>query len=266
VRAPHPVDASRPVVLAVGDSYTEALHVDDSEVFTARLERTLGGGVQVLDVGHSGFSAADYLALAGRYEELFHPRWTIVTLKGEDFEGVERGVYRLARAGDELVSRGTPPPPMSPRLAPVRLHVALYSFAVYRWHQLLAGAAAEPPLFLGGKVIPAARPSPAPVASAHELLAALARAYDHRVTFVFLPRPGPGHEPPPPAEEAFAAACAEQGLSCVNPRTRFQTLVDAGTPAYGFANSVPNTGHMNARGHAVLADALAEELGRLALL
>src|SRR5215470_4491801 len=63
--APH--DPARPAILAVGDSFTEAFHVNDEETFVSVLERQLraaGRDVDVLNVGHSAFSAADYLGLA----------------------------------------------------------------------------------------------------------------------------------------------------------------------------------------------------------
>jgi lysophospholipase L1-like esterase len=265
VRRARPWDPTRPVILAVGDSYTEALHVADDEVFTARLESHLGQGLQVLDIGRSGFSAADYLALAERYKDEFHPRWTVVALKDEDFEGVERGNYRMKRVDGKLALVQNPIVVPSAALQPLRLHAAVYSFAVYRWHQLVAGAAAEPPMFLAGEPIRPPAP-PRPAASTLEILAALEHAYEGRVTFVFLARPQPEHTPAPPVEQRFDAACAELALSCVNPRARFQSLVDAGTPPYGFANSAPNSGHLNAAGHAALAEALVQELGRLALL
>ncbi len=265
VRRARPYDPDRPVIIAVGDSYTEALHVADDEVYTARLEAHLGQGLQVLDIGRSGFSAADYLALAERDKAEFHPRWTIVTLKDEDFEGVERGDFRMKRVDGRLTLVQNPIAVPSKALQPLRLHAAVYSFAVYRWHQLVAGAAAEPPMFVAGEPI-RPPPPPRPAATPVEILAALEHAYDGRVTFVFLARPQPEHTPPPPVERDFDAVCAELALSCVNPRARFQSLVDAGTPPYGFANSVPNSGHLNADGHAALAEALAQELGRLALL
>jgi len=179
--------------------------------------------------------------------------------------GVERGSYVLARAGGALTAQELPRAPMSRRFELLRRNLALYSFAVFRWHQLVAAAQSEPPIFRAGSALPPPEP-PVPIASAKEILAALSQAYDGRVTFVFLSRPSPSLEPPPAVELEFDAACAELAASCVNPRARFQPLVDAGTPPYGFSNSTPNSGHLNAVGHAALADALAQELGRLALL
>lgn len=266
VRHPQPYQPVHPDVIVLGDSNTEALQVGDDEVYTARLERSLGG-TQVLNLGRSGFSAADYLGLAERNKRLFEPRWTVITLKDEDFEGIERGSYDFARRNGALTTKELPRVPMSGRFELLRRHLALYSFAVFRWHQLVAAAQSEPPIFTAGSS-PAPPKPKAPMASVQEILAALSQAYDGRVTFVFLarPSPSPSLEPPPAVELEFDAACAELAASCVNPRARFRPLVDAGTPPYGFSNSTPNSGHLNAVGHAALADALAQELGRLALL
>ena len=64
--APLPTNAPR--VLFVGDSFTEALQVDDHEVFTGRLS-----SVNALNIGQSGHSTADYVAFAAEYRARFRP-------------------------------------------------------------------------------------------------------------------------------------------------------------------------------------------------
>jgi hypothetical protein len=266
VRRPRPPEAGEPTLLAVGDSFTEAMQVGDDEVFTARLEAALGHRTQVLDVGRSTFAPADYLGLAERYQSEFQPRWTIITFKDHDFQGIERGIFQLARGGGgELIAEGRPVAQPSKALAPLRKNLALYGFATYRWQQLRRAAAVEPPLFVAGAPLAPALPKP-PVAEPLEIMEALSRAYRGRVTFVYLSRPQPDGVEPPADERAFDQACAELAASCVNTRPQFEKLVAGGTPPYGFANTVPNSGHLNARGHAALAEALAQELGHLALL
>ena len=265
VRRARPIDPGRPAILAIGDSHTEALQVGDDEVFSARLEHALGDGTQVVNIGRSGESAADYVGLAERNRDLFAPRWTLVVLKDKDFEGVEVGPFRFVRKGDAVVAAPNPLPEASGKLDAIRRHVALYSFVGYRIHQLVDASGAEPPLFFAGAPIKPPAPR-APAGSPAEILAAIARAYDGRVTFVYLSHPQPSHLEAPPVERAFDAACAELAASCLNPRAAFQALVDAGTPPYGFANSTPNSGHLNAIGHEALAAELAKELSHLALL
>jgi hypothetical protein len=101
-------------ILAVGDSFTEGLMVDDDAVYTTRLEHALGGaggGVPVLNAGHSGASLADYVALAPDYRRAFDPRWTVVQVGDGDFgpavwDPSSHHLRRTADGGLEAVQRG----------------------------------------------------------------------------------------------------------------------------------------------------------------
>src|SRR5215470_13877049 len=95
LRRSRPYDPRLPAILAVGDSHTEAMQVGDDEVYTARLERALGDGTQVLNIGRSGHSPADHVALAARNRALFSPEWTIVVLKEKDFQDIGTGAYHF---------------------------------------------------------------------------------------------------------------------------------------------------------------------------
>src|SRR4029079_17586080 len=75
----HPPAIGLPRVLVVGDSYTEALQVDDDEVFTARMH-----SIDALNAGRAGHSPAEYVAFGAGYRELYRPAWTIVELGPAD--------------------------------------------------------------------------------------------------------------------------------------------------------------------------------------
>src|SRR5438093_2545272 len=105
LRRREPPVPTRPSILVLGDSYTEALMVRDSEVFTGRLEEDLrasGIDIQVLNLGFSGTSAADYVAYGPKYQGLFSPRWTIIQLRTKDLtsDAWETGKSHFLRTGD----------------------------------------------------------------------------------------------------------------------------------------------------------------------
>src|SRR5262249_54943421 len=84
LRGRTPPDLSRPSILVLGDSFTEAPMIDDADVFPARLEALAGGRWQVLNAGRGLSSIADYVAYSARNQQLFHPRWTIIELADDD--------------------------------------------------------------------------------------------------------------------------------------------------------------------------------------
>ncbi|HZM50101.1 MAG TPA: hypothetical protein VFE68_06405, partial [Vicinamibacteria bacterium] len=134
-------DLSKTSVLVLGNSFTEALQVDDEHVFTSILEEKLrSGGVaeSVLNAGRSGASAADYAALAPRNKDLFHMRWTVVQLIPEDLGALAWARARNHFAYDEggrLVAVAQPLAPGSRLhawLAPLVNRVMLVVYGTYR--------------------------------------------------------------------------------------------------------------------------------------
>src|SRR5262249_36967728 len=97
--------ADRPKVLVLGDSYTEALAVDDEEVYTCRAEERLaaeGIGLALVNGGTAGRSTADYVAFAERHKRLVHPVWTVITVRDDDFgaDALAPGKTRFVRGAD----------------------------------------------------------------------------------------------------------------------------------------------------------------------
>lgn len=271
-------DPALPSILALGDSFTESLGLDDDDVFTHRLERKLrerGSSVQVLNAGHAGASVADYVALAPRYREWFSPRWTVVQLRAADLTTEpwqSRPSYaRFTRGtGNEIVTQPAVVAQHSRlwfSLLRIRQESMLLTLGFIRLNDFLAAARAEPPLFRGGAPTQPppesyeTDPSAWPVA---EELALLARAYDGRMTIAYLPEFDP--EAPSktgPVERVLQEACDAQRISCLNLRRHFQKFAADRVSPFGFPNSAYNFGHMNELGHHALADDLEREIARL---
>lgn len=270
-------DPSWPSILVLGDSYTEALGVDDDDVFTHRLERKLraqGSSAQVLNAGRAGSSLADYIALAPRYREWFSPRWTVVQLRAADLTTepwrIRPSYARFARGrGAELEVRPAVIAQHSPlwfSILKLRQKSMLVTLGLIRVNDFTTAARAEPPLFRGGDPAPSPRnsetdPSSAPVA---EELALLVRAYDGRVTIAYLPEFDPqAPSRTDPTERIVQAVCDTQRISCLNLRRHYPNFATSGVSPFGFPNSAYNFGHMNELGHHALAEDLEREISRL---
>jgi lysophospholipase L1-like esterase len=273
VRNAAPPASARRAVIALGDSFTEALMTDDEAVYTQRAEAALVGAglpLQILNLGRSGASAADYVALAPFYAEHYDPQWTVIQLRDDDLEDAAwdpgKTHFRLRDDGRvEAIEVPPRPSAFSLRLLPLRQRSALVAFGNTRLREFVAAAAAEPPLFGATRArAPAPLPAMRPVVAE---VAAIASAYADRLTFLYLPEFDPRAPDRVPASEALVtAACAARGWSCVNLRESFADFAARHASPYGFANSRFNAGHMNDAGHAAAAELLRRELERLAAL
>jgi hypothetical protein len=269
IRRVAPLDPARPVLLVLGDSFTESLMIDDDRVFTRLLEAKLaaaGSPLQVANAGRSGGSPADYVALAPFYRARLAPRWTVIQIRAPDLEGDafdpskthfdEQPDGRLA-----LVPVVQPISRFNRALAPLRRESALVGFATIRLREFRSAAADEAPLFRATR---RRAPPPARAWPVTAQLAAMADAFDGRVTFLFLPDYDAGDPDYVDAiEHTVAQDCAAHGWSCASLRDAFPAFAAARTAPYGFPNSAFNSGHMNDAGHAAAAAVLETELRRV---
>ncbi len=283
LRRASPPDRAKPSILVLGDSYVEAKNVDDSEVLTHVLEEKLRGGktpFQVLNAGRSYASAADYVSLAPFYRSELAPRWTIIQLREPDIttDAFDRKKGYMARfaidqSGGKAALRVVPGEPSRPSRfwGATRLirRSSLITYGMQRLTEFEAAARAEPPLFFAADA-PPPRPEGQDDAAERypiaDILKALHKAYDGRVTLLYLPNfdPQKPSEVDRSAERAFDAACAGASIRCINFRSEHASFAARRTSPYGFVNTRFNFGHMNAEGHRAVAEVLAREMERLA--
>jgi lysophospholipase L1-like esterase len=280
LRRHEPPDPRKPSILVLGDSFTEALMVHDDEVYTGWLEKDLhasGIDVQVLNLGFSGTSSADYVAYAAIYQRLFSQSWTIIQLRSSDltFDAWEPGKTHFLRAqGDQdLKVEGGPPHFQEVRDNPWKQRLrSIPSMIVYhglgRFGEFWDGALAEPPLFRAGSVDGNMPGSGAQTDESYPIeqeMDLMTRSYGGRVTYLFLPHFDPQRPltPESSVERRFEEHCTRNDLSCVNLHRAFPEFVKHGRSPYGFPNTAYNSGHMNAEGHRAIAAELFPVLSRL---
>lgn len=244
-----------PRVLIIGDSFTEALQVDDDEAFSGRLST-----VNALNIGRASHSVADYVAFASEYRARYQPQWTVVEVGPTDF--AEDAFEPSKTHFDRHLAVIVIPPrfgTISRLLMTLRDHSALIDRGIARW-QAYRTAARMPPLFRAADEEAHAGPRASQLAERQwpvaEEMNLLLDAYAHRVTFLFIPPLAP----PSTVETQFLQTCTSNHLSCVDARATFADFRSRGDAPFGFPNSRPGVGHMNARGHAAVARLLECEL------
>lgn len=277
IRRAAPPDPGRPAILALGDSFTEALMVNDEDVFTQRLEEALtadGLPYQVLNAGKSSASVADYVHLAPVYEERFDPRWTVVQLResdlGADAWSDRRAHFRRAPDGLlEVVGAPREQNPLWTALHPLRTRSTLVQYGPVRALEFAAAFRREPPLFRAASApVEELDEETAPQKRAYPILDELDllnEAYGGRLTLLYVAPFDPAHleAPATGAEADVMRHCRERGWSCVNTREAWPEFAARHEAPFGFPATGYNRGHLNAGGHHAAAALLAAEIERL---
>lgn len=254
-------------VLVIGDSYTEALQVNDDQTYAAVAEAILAGTkpVRLLNAGIAAASPADYALQAARYRKSIQPAWVVIQLNADDLghDAFAPDKVHFHQSIDGLTV--VVPAPYSygritKTLKYIRERSALANYAIARLDIARQGPK-SPPLFRAesesrARAVPEA-PQSYPLETELGLLRAL---YGDRITFLFLPL---FDKPLENEELRFDRYCRATNVSCVNFRASFAEFQRTGTAPYGFPNSGFGGGHLNPDGHAAVARLLANELRRL---
>jgi hypothetical protein len=284
----------------MGDSMTQALQVDDQDVYTTRLEtnlREVGIPAAVLNAGVGNRSMADYVAWAKLYKILFSPDWVVVEVTWCDFQEAlasSRPVHfqrNPANGCIEVVSPGPQSPPGRAYHAFATLPDALadrltFAYPSYRAREFSKWVNNEPPWFhastqtsvknkavqnLGFPSAAAALDvSDGSVSKSAGLMISqqldlLKECWHGRLTLLLLTSYNPlGPSELCPEEKQIDTLAREKGIGIVRLDEAFNRLPPGVSP-YGFDNlSGYNTGHMNSVGHKIAAELLSDELKRIA--
>ncbi len=256
-----------PRVLVIGDSYTDAFQVDDTEAFTAVAETMLAGAhpVRLLNAGVAGASPADYLVQAARYRRRLQPAWTVIELNADDLgrDAFLPDKVHFRQEGGRL-SLVVPAPyeygRITQTLGFIREQSALANYAIARLDFARQGPKGPPWFRAGFDSGTRSVPQASQFYPLEHELSLLRSAYGNRVTFLFLPL---FNTPIENEEIRFERYCRETTTSCLNFRESFEGFQRIGTAPYGFPNSRFAGGHLNTAGHVAVARLLAMELRRL---
>ena len=277
-RASLPASNTNGCLLAIGDSYTEALFVTDEDYYAHRLEKRLRENhldVPVLGVAKSGFSVADYIANAAMYRKLFSPSWVIVQVGDDDFcndawnTGKPEGYahFRHAKGSDALDIIDLPPKDGGmcalasdhfPLLLPIVLFMQDRENVVLAWLK-----DRKQPWFHAESPEDTSKRAAVPEMTKYpveEEMKMLAGSYDKHVILLYVARLDPLHPSHESENEAILRKAAlAQGIRFVSLRDKFPELAAAGQAPFGFSNTRFNAGHWNRYGHQAAADLLYDE-------
>jgi len=290
---PKPPDRFR--VLAVGDSFTEGLQVEEADTVSEQLAGRLAGGaqkVEVLNLGVSGYGTADVIAMLRTFGPRLEPdRVALFFCLGNDVRNnVQSELCRMGEAGVECRQ---PERPSARRLAVASLKAQLG--ARFQLYQLLRAATASPSfqrLGLRAATQPEStpempfesdiyrEPEPAYLVNAHALTQGMLAILRDEVQqlgadlwVVLIPtreqveeagwdalvaadaRPDSLHRDRP--QRAVGALARALGIPVVDLFDAFRAHADAGERLYWRIDA-----HWNAMGHALAADEVASAWSR----
>jgi lysophospholipase L1-like esterase len=269
LRTPRP----RTRVLLLGDSFSEAVQVRPEEGFARVVER-LDPEVEVVNAGLSGRFPAHYAAYHRVYLDRYRPDLLLVQVNDGDV--TELGdPAKLAQVGAETGPMHVPPVSVASasgsvvdvlrsffrrsalaKLIQIRLR-QLAGFERRRFRAKFSGAPPE----ADDSALPATSRS---WAVADSLFADLA-ASEVPMILLYIPHmnyvDAAPHEAYPSRRDFWRRFAARHRLPLVDPTDAFvREFRRSGLPLHGFPNTRFATGHINARGHAVIAAELAAAL------
>lgn len=271
----------RPVVALWGDSYVEALQVNDEEKMAQQVgqlwqDRHEGQALNGVGIGFSGHGLSDYYFMMPRYESLITPAYHFIILgnindvlpDGKHFVGQPDYKFKERKFAGNFVK-------VSELAARLHLHF-LYHPAkrLYKaWREGERLRFTLGPVKQTTQTTQAKSPPSDPDATAKENMDAMRFALEtlqaqteHPVVIVYLPRVpflarGSISYKDQWEELAgqLATVCKETGIGFINLREKFISTYEAtGQLPRGFHNGRPSGGHINALGHRLVAEAICE--------
>lgn len=266
----NPQIAGAPNVLIEGDSHVEAFQVWDPQTMGAVLERRLraeGKQWNVPQYGWSGADGPDYVYAAPLILEKFHPSVIFLLMNSGDFGSTTTESARLVERNGEVVAEGLEPssvrghpPSYGGRLAKKLKESALFYATALRFTldirpQLIEHKANAQEGDLQAKT--------ATSENAMDLiLRGLKEAYGDKLYILYTPsQPFSAETPVEPQERALLAECKAKGMECRSLRARMvEDLLVHHELARGFPDFAPGVGHLNPRGHELVADEIYDWL------
>ncbi len=268
----NPQIAGAPDVLIVGDSHVEAFQVADEQTMGAVLERSLraeGKQWNVLQYGWSGADGPDYVYVAPLLLEKFPSKRIFLIMNDGDFGSTAGETARLVERNGEVVAEGLEPdavrgraPSYGGRLARELKESGLIYASALRFQLDIKPQLAEHNASAQDGDMLAKEAS----GNAMDLIVrGLKESYGEKLYILYTPaQPFSADAPEEPQERALLAECKAKGIECRSLRGRMvNDLVANHNLVRGFSDFAPGIGHLNARGHQLVADELDDWLNSL---
>jgi hypothetical protein len=262
--------AGAPSVLIVGDSYVEAFQVPDQETMGAVLERRLrseGKSWNVLQYGWGGADGPDYAYAAPLLLERFPSTRIFLVMNEGDFGSTTTDTSRLVvKPNGEVIAEGLEPdsvrgrtPSYGGRLERKMKESGLLYASVLRFTLDVRPRLAMHQANAQERDLVA---KPASERHMDLILTSLKQAYGDKLYILYTPsQPFSADAPAESQEQKLLLECKAKGMACRSLRNRMlKELVINHKLVHGFSSSEPGVGHLNSRGHVLVADELDDWL------
>jgi lysophospholipase L1-like esterase len=258
-----------PTMLILGDSHVEALQVNDQETMGSVLERRLraeGQSCNVQQYGWSGADGPDYVFEAPLVARKFPAKRIFLVMNGRDFLRTTTDAVRLVERGGQVLAEATGPDSVMGHDVSYGRYWArkmkesglIYAVSL-RMHLDIMPRITEQK---ASAQVGDAAPLQVSRDSVNLILRGLQEAYGDRLYILYTPRqPFSAHPPLEPPETMLMAECQTLGMACRTLRARMvDDLITNHHLARGFVDTQPGEGHLNTRGHELVAAELADWL------
>jgi hypothetical protein len=265
----NPQIGGAPSVLIVGDSHVEAFQVADTQTMGAALERRLraeGKTWNALQYGWSGADGPDYVYSGPLLLEKFPTQHIFLIMNDGDFRSLAGEEARLVERDGVLVAEPLTPdmvpgraPSYGGRLARKMKQSGLIYGAALRFQLDLKPQFAEHKASAQEGMVAAA---PSSDDTIERIVRGLQQAYGDKLYILYTPsQPFSADAPMEPQERVLLKECEQKQMACRSLRGRMvNELVVNHNLVRGFPDSAPGGGHLNARGHEIVADELDDWL------
>ena len=274
VDAPHEASSR---VLLLGDSFTLALHVGYGERYSERTEQLLDD-VEVRNAAFAGWFPANYSLLLQNLDVTDYDLVVIQISDSDLFEMDHPGRIRFQEVTPGTYTLEADPFPT--RKGPLRNAVntlsrfsGLAEFIRVRSQMLFWAERRRLEEKLRDGRVRHAQPAdesrlPADVAERLRFFHSTLEPWHERLIYLYLPRLNYAERPLrfdwPECRDLIHKFAAESGAIVVDPTAAMLADFESSqVPVAGFHNSRMGSGHLNARGHRLVAEALAERIGEL---
>jgi hypothetical protein len=267
---PPPGQGVRAVLL--GDSFGQGLQVRDRERFT-EIAELLMPGLHILNTATAGRSVFHHALLAKRLEDAFAPDLVLVQLDDNKLTDIEIPDDRAGAFAEFDAAPVRERPSRSPagRMQSLLRRSALVAYLRTRVEKLSRQEGQRLALKLTGRK-PDLRDLVAPPGTPRakfliDSLVTEIQAVNPHVVLIYVPNinyfESAARVSYPLRRAWFHELAVQRGLPLVDPSDAFLAFYRAtGEPLHGFSNTQPGQGHLNARGHAVMANELVTVLRR----
>jgi lysophospholipase L1-like esterase len=261
-----PLQENERNILVLGDSYTQAMQVSDEVAFPQHLNDLLGQQTRVINSGREGASPADYIALAQYNKNTFDPDVVIVQLNETDFTkdllaNTQTFYYEETARGFSLRENKTvvSSNKLASRFASLQniLNFSVVRIALERIEAFRASKAPDSTTTVQTTT------QQTDGSLERFIVQELKKSYRQPI-LLYIPEIdyfSSDYAQPHATERQLARAARELGVTFISLLPDYVALYrNQQQPAHGFTNTQPGMGHINALGHEVAAERLAEAL------